>query len=73
MYLFFLAAVSLHCRVRAFSSRSQQGLRSCCGALALGSWAEYVAQGLSWPMACGNFLCPCIGRQDPNNWTTSIA
>ena len=53
----FLAALGLHCCVRAFSSCSEQGLLfivvrgllllrsagfSCCGARALGAWASVV-------------------------------
>ena len=48
------------------------------GAQALSSaWASgVVVQGLRCPPACGIFpdqglnLCPCIGRWNPNHWTT---
>ena len=57
--------LGLHCRVRAFSSCSEQGLLFvavrglliavaclCCGARALGAWAPVVvARGLS---SCGS-------------------
>ena len=54
--LLFLAALGLHCSVRAFSSCAERGLLcicgvwashyggfSCCGARALGAWASAVA------------------------------
>ena len=69
----FLAALGLCCCSRAFSSCSEWGLLSSCGAWASHcsgfSWCReqalghrgsaVVANGTSWPVACG--ICPYQG------------
>ena len=76
----FLAALSLRCCARAFSSWGRWGLLlpGVCGLLF--AVASLVAgHRLSCSVSCGIFLdqelslCPCIGRQILNHWTTRDA
>ena len=77
---FFLAALSLHWCMRAFSSCSEWRLLSSCGTWTLGRVGSIVVDHwLSCAEACGisptrNGTCmPCIGRQILNPWTTTKA